>query len=96
MRKILTSGVALFIALVLGTSVFADEALKVKGTVAKIDTASKSVTIQPKEGEAITIVMEDADLLDKVKEGGKGEAKYIIKDGKNVGTKLRKLSAGCD
>ena len=66
-----------------------------KGTVTKIDTAAKSVTIQPKEGDAVTVVMEDADLLDKVKEGEKGQATYIVKDGKNIGSKLKKLSEGC-
>lgn len=84
------------IALVFATSLFAEEYLKVKGTVAKIDTAAKSVIIQPKEGEAVTVVYDDADILDKVKEGGKGEAKYVVKDGKNAGTKLRKLTAGCE
>ena len=74
----------------LSTAAFADEPLKVKGTVTKIDVAAKSVTIQPKEGEAVTVVMEDADLLAKVKEGEKGQATYLVKDGKNVGTKLKK------
>lgn len=96
MKTIILVTSAILVVFVLGTSVFADDSLKVKGTVAKIDTAAKSVTIQPKEGDAVTIVMEDADLLEKVKEGGKGEAKYVVKDGKNVGIKLRKLSAGCD
>jgi hypothetical protein len=31
-----------------------------------------------------------------VKEGGKGEARYVVKDGKNSGVKLRKLTAGCE
>jgi Cu/Ag efflux protein CusF len=95
MKKIFAVCLTVMVALALSTAVFAEETLKVKGTVTKIDTAAKSVTIQPKEGAAITVVMEDADMLDKVKEGGKGEAKYVVKDGKNVGTKLRKLSEGC-
>lgn len=96
MKRIFATCLVVMTAFIFATTLFADDAMKVKGTVTKIDTAAKSVTIQPKEGEAVTVIMEDADLLDKVKEGGKGEAKYVVKDGKNVGTKLRKLSAGCE
>lgn len=82
--------------LAVAISAFAEEIVKVKGKVTKIDAAAKSVTIQPKEGDAVTVVMEDADLLSKVKEGEKGQATYAVKDGKNVGTKLKKLSEGCE
>jgi hypothetical protein len=34
-------------------------------------------------------------MVFRVKEGEKGEAKYVVKDGKNVGSKLRKLIEGC-
>jgi Cu/Ag efflux protein CusF len=95
MKRILVACITLVVALSLGTAVFAGETLKVKGTVTKIDAAAKSVTIQPKEGEAVTVVMEDADLLDKVKEGEKGQATYAVLDGKNVGTKLKKMTEGC-
>jgi hypothetical protein len=77
-------------------TVFGEETVKVKGTVIKIDESTKSVTIQPKEGDAVTVAMEDADLLGKVKEGQKGQAIYMVKDGTNVGIKLKKLTAGCD
>jgi Cu/Ag efflux protein CusF len=96
MKRSIAAGIALAVVLLFGVAAFADEPVKVKGTVTKIDEAAKSVTIQPKEGEAITVVMEDGDLLSKVKEGGKGQATYAVVDGKNVGTKLKKLSAGCD
>jgi len=96
MKKILVACITLVVALSMSMAAFAGESIKVKGTVTKIDAAAKSVTIQPKEGEAVTVVMEDADLLDKVKEGGKGQATYTVLDGKNVGTKLKKLSAGCE
>jgi len=95
MKRILVACITLVVALSLGTAVFAGESLKVKGTVTKIDEAAKSVTIQPKEGEAVTVVMEDADLLSKVKEGEKGQATYAMLDGKNVGTKLKKMTEGC-
>lgn len=95
MKKIFALCLAGAIAFALTASAFAEDALKVKGTVTKIDAAAKSITIQPKEGSAVTVVMEDADLLSKVKEGEKGQATYVVKDGKNVGSKLKKLSEGC-
>jgi len=95
MKKILVVMLALVLALSFSMAVFADDEMKVKGTVAKIDEAAKSVTIQPKEGAAVTVVYDDADKLSKVKEGEKGEAKYVVKDGKNVGVKLKKLTEGC-
>ncbi len=96
MRKKLLIGLSILALFVFVSAAFCEEVLKVKGTVSKIDAASKSVTIQPKDGDAVTVVYDDGDLLDKVKEGGKGEAKYVVKDGKNAGTKLRKLTAGCE
>lgn len=95
MKKTLTFVLVFTVVIVLSAVAFADDALKVKGTVTKIDEATKSVTIQPKEGDAVTVVMEDADLLSKVKEGEKGQATYVVKDGANIGSKLKKLTEGC-
>lgn len=95
MKKMLVICLAVAVALTVSLSAFAGESVKVKGTVTKIDAAAKSVTIQPKEGEAVTVIMDDADQLSKVKEGEKGQATYEVKDGKNVGTKLKKMSEGC-
>jgi Cu/Ag efflux protein CusF len=67
----------------------------VTGAVTKIDQADMSVTIQPQEGAAVTVIMKDAESLSKVKEGEKGEARYTVKDGKNMGTRLRKIVEGC-
>jgi len=95
MRKMFVICLTVAVALALSMSAFAGETIKVKGTVAKIDAAAKSVTIQPKEGEAVTVVMEDADQLSKVKEGEKGQVTYEVKEGKNAGTKLKKMNDGC-
>ena len=95
MKNIFAISCAIMIVLALGTPGMAEEAVKVKGTVAKIDIAARSVTIQPKEGDAVTVIMEDAELLSKVKEGEKGQATYLVKDGKNIGSKLKKLAEGC-
>jgi Cu/Ag efflux protein CusF len=95
MKRIFVACITMAVALSLGMAVFAGEPIKVKGTVTRIDATAKSVTIQPKEGEAVTVVMEDADLLSRVKEGEKGQATYTVLDGKNVGTKLKKMTEGC-
>jgi len=95
MKKIMVVLVTVLVAFSLSMVAVAQEEQKVKGTVTKIDAATKSVTIQPKEGAAVTVVYDDADLLSKVKEGEKGEAKYVTKDGKNSGVKLRKMTEGC-
>lgn len=95
MKKMAAVWLAVSMALVLSGPVLAEETIKVKGTVARIDFEAKSVTIQPKSGEPVTVFVEDEDLLYKVKEGQKGQAKYVVKDGKNIGRKLRKLTEGC-
>ena len=95
MKKIMVALVTVLVALSFSMAAVAEDQQKVKGTVTRIDAAARSVTIQPKEGAAITVVYDDADLLSKVKEGEKGEAKYVTKDGKNSGVKLRKMTEGC-
>lgn len=96
MKKIMVVLVTVLVALSFSMAAVAQEEQKVKGTVTKIDVTSKSVTIKTKDGAEVTVVMEDASLLSKVKEGGKGEAKYAVKEGKNVGIQLRKLTGGCE
>jgi Cu/Ag efflux protein CusF len=96
MKKIMMVLVAVLVTFALSMAAVAQEEQKVKGTVAKIDDASKSVTIKTMDGAEVTVVMEDVSLLSRVKEGRKGEATYVVKEGKNVGIKLRKLSANCD
>lgn len=95
MRKALVVVVALLVAVSFAMPAFAGDLVKVKGTVIKIDTAAKSVVIKQKDGVEVTVVVEDAELLEKVKEGEKGEARYVVKDGKNVAEKLRRLTDGC-
>jgi Cu/Ag efflux protein CusF len=96
MRKIALVVIAVVMALVLGTPAIAQEAMKVTGTVTKIDTEAMSVTIQPQEGAAVTVIMGNAESLSKVKVGEKAEARYAVKDGKNLGKRIRKISdEGC-
>ena len=95
MRKTAAVVLAVLVAFAFGTAAMAQDLMKVTGTVTQVDKAAKSVTIKPEQGEAVTVFMEDADALAKVTEGGKAEARYRVKDGKNVGTRLCKLAEGC-
>ena len=93
MRKLAV--VVTAVALVFGTVAMAQELIKVTGLVMKIDTATLSVTILPQVGDAVTVIMSNAESLSKVKVGDKAEARYRVKDGKNMGRWLRKISEGC-
>ncbi len=92
MKKIMMVIVTVFVVLSFNIAAVAQEEQKVKGTVTKIDVATKSVTIKTKASAEVTVVMEEPSQLDIVKEGEKGEAKYVVKEGKNVGIKLRRLA----
>lgn len=66
----------------------------VTGTITQFDKTTNSVTIKTNAGAKVTIVMENAKMLRDVEKGKRGDAKYIVKDGKNVGIKLH-VSGGC-
>ena len=86
---------AFVLSLSLAVVARADDEQKVKGTVTKIDEAAKTITITAKDGTVTTVVVDDDKYLTKVKEGEKGEARFVVKDGKNMATKVRKLTEGC-
>jgi Cu/Ag efflux protein CusF len=96
MKKISIVFLAVVIVLAFSAPLFAQEELTVKGTVTRIDTAAKSVTIKTKDGAEVTVVMDNPDMLSKVKEDQKAEAKYVTRNGINAGFKLRKLVEGCE
>ena len=87
--------VVIVVALAFGTAVMAQELMKVKGLVMKIDTAAMSVTILPQVGDEVTIIMKDPESLSKVKLGEIAEARYRVMDGKNMGRSLHMISEGC-
>ena len=87
--------VAIAVVVTLGTAVMAQELMKVTGLVMKIDTAALSVTILPQVGDAVTIIMKDAESLSKMKLGEIAEARYRVEGGKNMGRRLRLISEGC-
>jgi hypothetical protein len=95
MKKIGVLVIALALAVALGTAVMAQELMKVTGWVSKIDTGAMSVTILPEGGTPVTVIMGNAESLSKVEEGDKAEARYRVKDGKNMGRWLHKISEGC-
>ncbi len=95
MKRVLLVTVAVMLALALGTAVMAQELMKVRGWVSKIDTAAMSVTILPEGGTPVTVIMGDAESLSKIDEGDEAEARYRVKDGKNMGRWLHKIGGGC-
>jgi hypothetical protein len=96
MKKISIIFLAVMIVLAFSAPAFTQEQLTVKGTITKIDTVAKSVTIKTKDNAEVTVVMDNPDMLSKVKEDDKAEVKYVIKNGVNAGFKLRKLVEGCN
>jgi hypothetical protein len=94
MRKLETVVIATVVVLALGTAVMGQELMKVTGWVSKIDTGAVSVTILPEGGTAVTVIMGDAESLSKVVDGDKAEARYRVKDGKNMGRWIHKISDG--
>ncbi|HAS54426.1 MAG: hypothetical protein A2X56_06380 [Nitrospirae bacterium GWC2_57_13] len=74
----------------------ADDLVTVKGTVTSISKDAGTITIKPKSGAEVAIVMEDRDLLGRVRAGEVGEVRYRVKDGVNSGVNLRRLVQGCE
>ncbi len=96
MSRLLTLCLTAIIVLSFSIDAAAQEEIKLKGTVTKIDEASKSVTIKAKDGAEVTVVMDDAGMLSRVKEDEKAEATYRVKNGVNAGIRLRRLVEGCN
>jgi hypothetical protein len=95
MRKAAILAVAVVITFLFETALMAQTLGKVRGWVSIINIEAKSVTILPEGGKAVTVIMNDAESLSKVNEGDEAEARYIVKDGKNMGRWLHKIEGGC-
>lgn len=95
MRKVTILAAAILITFTFGTTTMAQNLGKVRGWVSKIDTEARSVTILPEGGTAVTVIMSSPESLLKVEEGDEAEARYIVKDGKNMGRQLHKIAGGC-
>ena len=100
MRKIEVPVIAVVIAVVMAfmlvAPVMAQELMRVRGTVTKIDADTMSVTIEPEGGAAVTVIMGNAESLSRVKVGETVESRYTVTDGKNIGKRVRKVSEGCE
>ncbi len=96
MKKIMAVALTVLVTLSLSMVAIAQEQQKVKGKVSKIDIATKSVTIKTKSGSEVMVVMEDAAKLSGVKEDEKREVTYVTVDGKNIGSKIRRFTGGCE
>ena len=88
--------IALVMAIALVTPVMAQELMRVRGTVTKIDTETMSVTIEPEGGAKVTVIMGNAESLSRIKVGETVESRYTVTEGKNIGKRLRKVSEGCE
>lgn len=95
MRQLPVVALTAVLVLMLGTLAMAQEVMKVRGWVSRVDTGAVSVTILPEGGTAVTVIMGDVESLSKVEEGDEAEARYRVKDGKNMGRWLRKVTGGC-
>ena len=96
MRKVVVVVIALVMAIALVTPVMAQELMRVRGTVTKINTETMSVTIEPEGGAKVTVIMGNAESLSRVKVGETVESRYTVTEGKNIGKRLRKVSEGCE
>lgn len=72
----------------------AQKELEINGKITQVDKTTSEVTFKTLDGEKVTVCMEDPRLIKGDERGKTGEAKYVIKDGKKVGTKLR-VNRGC-
>ena len=95
MKKMIVA-LTVLVTLSLSIVAIAQEQQKVKGKVSKIDIATKSVTIKTKSGSEVMVVMEDPAKLADVKEDEKREVTYVTVEGKNIGSKIRRFSGGCE
>lgn len=98
MRKAAAMVIVLAVAIVLvfGTAVMSQELMRVRGAITKIDVDTLSVTIEPEGGTALTVIMSNAEAVSKFKIGDTVESRYTVEGGKNVGKRIRKVSAGCE
>lgn len=95
MKRIALVMLAVVVTIALVTPVMSQSPGKVRGWVSIIDATAMSVTILPEGGMPVTVIMGDAESLSKVQEGDEAEARYTVKDGKNLGRFIRKIDGGC-
>ncbi len=98
-KVIILVTIIISIMFMMAGKVIADEnQISIKGKVRNIDLSSNTVTIMTKDGD-VNVLIEDEETLNKFKtgkiiEGDEVKVKYIIRDGVNVSTYLKK-AGGC-
>lgn len=100
MKKVnILAGILLILSLMVSGMAISEELISIKGKVKTIDLKTNTVVITTKDGQEVTIAVEDETTLAKFKdgrisEGDEVKVKYVIKDGKNISTYFKK-AAGC-
>jgi len=77
-------------------TVYSQKQFKVRGEVTMIDPMSKSITIKPRDKDAITIILDNATSLGNIKVGDDAQVTYTVKDGVNSASKIKKMIEGCN
>ncbi len=78
---------------------FAEESGLIKGKLMSVDKVNKTIVVQEKDGKDITIYIEDSSIFSRIERlkieiGEKVSVRYIVKNGKKIGTYIRSLR-GC-
>jgi len=82
---------AIFSLTILSATAIAEEKKEIKGIVHKVDLKNNLVVIKTADNEFVPVIVENKNVLKRLKSGwiGEGEyvyVKYVVKDGKNVST----------
>jgi len=97
--RLLIAIIILAIAFSGAITAFAEESGLVKGKLMSVDKVNKTIVVQEKDGKDITIYIEDSSIFSRIERlkieiGEKVSVRYIIKNGKKIGTYIRSLR-GC-
>jgi Cu/Ag efflux protein CusF len=96
LRRTLIIIILVAVASALSMTVYSQEQFKIRGEVTMIDPMSKSITIKPRDKDAMTIILESVTSLGKIKVGDQAQVTYTVKDGANSASKIKKMIDGCN
>ena len=85
MNRLLTLCLTAIIVLSFSIDAAAQEEIRLQRDGYQDRRSGKSVTIKAKDGAEVTVVMDDAGMLSRVKKDEKAEATYRVKNGVNAG-----------
>ncbi|MCX7793425.1 MAG: hypothetical protein N2257_03325 [Thermodesulfovibrionales bacterium] len=89
----------IFFVFAITSAVSSENTELIKGKLISVDKAKKTIVVQDKNGAEVTIIFEDDAVFSRIERlkieiGEKVSVRYIIKDGKKIGTYIRSLR-GC-